>query len=62
MPIPAAAASTVSGDAEDYEVEHVHHVYQEIASHFSATRFKVCRLILHFIFFAPKVGSVIIAP
>jgi hypothetical protein len=48
MPVPAAAASTASGDAEDYEVEHVHHVYQEIASHFSATRFKVCRLNIFF--------------
>ena len=26
----------------DYEVQHVHSVYEEIASHFSSTRYKVC--------------------
>jgi hypothetical protein len=26
----------------DYEAEHVHSVYEEIASHFSSTRYKVC--------------------
>jgi tRNA (uracil-5-)-methyltransferase TRM9 len=25
-----------------YEAEHVHSVYEEIASHFSSTRYKVC--------------------
>lgn len=25
-----------------YEEEHVHAVYEQIASHFSATRYKVC--------------------
>ena len=25
-----------------YEAEHVHEVYEEIASHFSSTRYKVC--------------------
>lgn len=26
----------------DYEVQYVHSVYEEIASHFSSTRYKVC--------------------
>lgn len=26
----------------DYETKHVHEVYEEIATHFSATRYKVC--------------------
>jgi tRNA (uracil-5-)-methyltransferase TRM9 len=26
----------------EYEAEHVHSVYEEIASHFSSTRYKVC--------------------
>jgi hypothetical protein len=26
----------------EYEEEHVHNVYEEIASHFSSTRYKVC--------------------
>jgi tRNA (uracil-5-)-methyltransferase TRM9 len=25
-----------------YEAEHVHEVYEQIASHFSSTRYKVC--------------------
>ena len=25
-----------------YEAEHVHSVYEQIASHFSSTRYKVC--------------------
>jgi hypothetical protein len=29
---------------EAYEAEHVHAVYEEIAEHFSATRYKVCVL------------------
>lgn len=33
-------ASQQTGQA--YEEENVHAVYQEIAQHFSATRFKVC--------------------
>jgi hypothetical protein len=28
----------------DYETKHVHHVYEEIATHFSSTRYKVCFL------------------
>jgi tRNA (uracil-5-)-methyltransferase TRM9 len=26
----------------DYEEQHVHTVYEQIASHFSSTRYKVC--------------------
>lgn len=29
-------------NGESYEEEHVHKVYQEIAPHFSSTRYKVC--------------------
>ena len=29
-------------DPEVYEQRHVHDIYQEIASHFSSTRYKVC--------------------
>lgn len=34
--------SDVKPNAEDYESKHVHEVYQQIASHFSETRYKVC--------------------
>lgn len=30
-----------SGDAMDFEAKHVHEVYEEIAEHFSETRYKV---------------------
>ncbi|KAG8798660.1 tRNA methyltransferase, has a role in tRNA modification [Serendipita sp. 399] len=33
-------APDITGSAADYEKEHVHAVYDEIASHFSATRYK----------------------
>lgn len=45
--IPAMPMSA-RGDAADpdrgpaYEHEHVHAVYEQIASHFSSTRYKVC--------------------
>jgi tRNA (uracil-5-)-methyltransferase TRM9 len=29
-----------------YEEEHVHEVYEQIASHFSSTRYKVCVALL----------------
>jgi hypothetical protein len=35
-------ASSIKPNAEDYESKHVHEVYQQIASHFSETRYKVC--------------------
>lgn len=34
-------AATVEGDPETYENQNVHTIYEEIASHFSATRYKV---------------------
>lgn len=33
--------SNMKPDAEEYESKHVHEVYQQIASHFSETRYKV---------------------
>ena len=47
MADPAPLSSLPSSTAmiagsEDYEAAHVHEVYQHIAPHFSATRFKVC--------------------
>jgi hypothetical protein len=45
---PTMAESDTQG--ADYEAQHVHSVYEEIASHFSSTRYKVCvaRLLLTF--------------
>lgn len=34
-------SSVVKPDAEEYETKYVHEVYQQIASHFSSTRYKV---------------------
>lgn len=31
-----------AGESERYERDHVHRVYDQIAAHFSATRYKVC--------------------
>jgi hypothetical protein len=43
---PPTYAIITMADSEtqgaSYEVEHVHSVYEEIASHFSSTRYKVC--------------------
>lgn len=36
------ATDTMEDRGEDYEEEHVHSVYEEIAPHFSSTRYKVC--------------------
>lgn len=41
------SAAPAAGDRPDmkgaaYEEEHVHGVYQQIAQHFSSTRYKVC--------------------
>ena len=33
--------SSMSKDDEVYEEQHVHQVYEQIAQHFSATRYKV---------------------
>lgn len=40
--MPAVTAVTVSDDPQVYEDAHVHSVYDEIAPHFSSTRYKVC--------------------
>lgn len=37
------SSNQVTGE-EAYEEEHVHTVYEQIASHFSETRYKVCIL------------------
>lgn len=39
-----APMSEADTSAETYEEQHVHSVYESIASHFSATRYKVRRL------------------
>jgi len=36
----AVVPTRVEGDAQSYENEHVHAVYEQIASHFSSTRYK----------------------
>jgi hypothetical protein len=36
------ATSKPEARGEEYEAQHVHSVYEEIASHFSSTRYKVC--------------------
>jgi hypothetical protein len=43
-PIPIHTLKMASSDPQgaSYEAEHVHSVYEEIASHFSSTRYKVC--------------------
>jgi hypothetical protein len=35
------SAPEIAGDPSEYEREHVHAVYDNIASHFSSTRYKV---------------------
>ena len=42
MPANPVSAVTVSDDPRVYEDKHVHAVYNEIAPHFSSTRYKVC--------------------
>ncbi len=34
-------STTVEGDPEAYEDQNVHMIYEEIATHFSSTRYKV---------------------
>lgn len=38
---PKVTATTVDKDPQQYEDEHVHAVYEDIAPHFSSTRYKV---------------------
>ncbi|TCD68890.1 tRNA methyltransferase, has a role in tRNA modification [Steccherinum ochraceum] len=50
MPAPTAVtATTISSDPQSYEDEHVHAVYDEIAPHFSSTRYKPWPIIARFI-------------
>lgn len=46
-PQPVAVETPTQGEAS-YEETHVHKVYEEIASHFSETRYKVCYFSLWF--------------
>jgi hypothetical protein len=39
---PQPTMADTDSQGADYEAEHVHSVYEEIASHFSSTRYKVC--------------------
>jgi hypothetical protein len=45
-----AAAATATPGQEAYEEEHVHSVYEQIASHFSSTRYKVGNRIMFMMF------------
>ncbi|KZT67773.1 S-adenosyl-L-methionine-dependent methyltransferase [Daedalea quercina L-15889] len=47
--MPAVQAVTVSTDPQVYEDEHVHSVYDEIAPHFSSTRYKPWPIIAQFL-------------
>jgi hypothetical protein len=41
MPSAQVAVAFVDEDPSAYEAKHVHQVYDQIASHFSSTRYKV---------------------
>ncbi|EPT06201.1 hypothetical protein FOMPIDRAFT_1110532 [Fomitopsis schrenkii] len=47
--MPAVTAVTVSDDPQVYEDAHVHSVYDEIAPHFSSTRYKPWPIIAQFL-------------
>ncbi|KAI0725164.1 S-adenosyl-L-methionine-dependent methyltransferase [Fomitopsis betulina] len=47
--MPAVAAVTVSDDPQVYEDAHVHYVYDQIAPHFSTTRYKPWPIIVQFL-------------
>ncbi|KAH9951220.1 S-adenosyl-L-methionine-dependent methyltransferase [Amylocystis lapponica] len=49
MPATAVTAAAVSDDPQVYEDEHVHAVYDEIAPHFSSTRYKPWPIIADFL-------------
>ncbi|KAF9477351.1 S-adenosyl-L-methionine-dependent methyltransferase [Pholiota conissans] len=49
MPPKALQATTVQGDPETYEDQNVHNVYDEIATHFSSTRYKPWPIIANFL-------------
>lgn len=44
---PQVTATVVDDDPQSYETKHVHAVYDEIASHFSSTRYKVSSVPLY---------------
>ncbi|GJE86933.1 S-adenosyl-L-methionine-dependent methyltransferase [Phanerochaete sordida] len=46
---PQVTATIVDDDPQDYESQHVHAVYDEIAPHFSSTRYKPWPIIAKFI-------------
>ncbi|KAH8829679.1 hypothetical protein DL96DRAFT_1669007 [Flagelloscypha sp. PMI_526] len=48
MSTKAVLRASVEGDPQSYENEHVHQVYDQIASHFSATRYKPWPIIAKF--------------
>ncbi|GAM40666.1 hypothetical protein TCE0_039r13191 [Talaromyces pinophilus] len=50
-------ASSIKPNAEDYESKHVHEVYQQIASHFSETRYKPWPIVERFLL-EQKPGSI----
>ncbi|KAI0035041.1 S-adenosyl-L-methionine-dependent methyltransferase [Vararia minispora EC-137] len=49
MSPPRVAVALVEGDPSTYETRYVHDVYEQIASHFSATRYKPWPIISHFL-------------
>ncbi|KAF1990908.1 uracil-5--methyltransferase TRM9 [Aulographum hederae CBS 113979] len=49
--------STQPPDSSDYESEHVHQVYEQIASHFSSTRYKPWPIVERFLLSLPD-GSI----
>ncbi|OCH94975.1 S-adenosyl-L-methionine-dependent methyltransferase [Obba rivulosa] len=49
MPSKAVTATSVSDNPQEYEAEHVHAVYDEIAPHFSSTRYKPWPIIAQFL-------------
>ncbi len=46
-PSTAVTATVVAENPQDYEDTHVHSVYDEIAPHFSSTRYKVSSIFSH---------------
>ncbi|GJJ12418.1 hypothetical protein Clacol_006660 [Clathrus columnatus] len=53
----SVTSTTVNSDAEAYEEEHVHAIYDQIASHFSSTRYKPWPIIAKFLDSLPS-GSI----
>lgn len=55
----SAAAMPLSATAEEFEMTHVHSVYQQIASHFSATRYRPWPRVAAFVAGVPP-GSIVV--